>query len=169
MNATSFGRLTIVGAFACLGVLGYSSPAAFGSAVRIDPTGHGMDLGPSPSGVPANCPFSNGDASVTFTSGSGVKHETDNKNGGWGGLTAQGSGVFSEDGTALYHGHLVVWFGGGGNTQGQQEFGTTINFTGTGLSNSAQTLSLHVSFGGAIPAHSTTPTANHLSVHMVCH
>jgi len=30
-----------------------------------------MDLGPSPVGVPANCPFSNGDASVTFTSGSG--------------------------------------------------------------------------------------------------
>jgi len=53
--------------------------------------------------------------------------------------------------TALYQGHLVVWFGGGDNSQGQQEFGTTVNFTGTGLSNSAQTLSLHVSFGGAIP------------------
>jgi hypothetical protein len=168
MNARSFSRLTVTGALACVGVFGFSAPAALGSAAQIDPTGHGIDVGQSPVGVPGNCPFGNGDASFTFTGGSGVSHESTNKNGDWGGLTAQGPGVFAEDGTPLYAGHLVVWFGGGNNIQGQQEFGTTVNFTGTSLSDPTQTVSIHVSFGGAIPAHSTTPAANHVSVNIVC-
>src|SRR5258708_7945902 len=115
MNARPFSRLTVTGALACVGVLGFSAPAAFGSAAQIDPTGHGIDVGQSPVAVPGNCPFGNGD-----------------------------------------------------NIQGQQEFGTTVNFTGTSLSDSTQTVSIHVSFGGAIPAHSTTPAANHVSVNIVC-
>ena len=46
-----------------------------------------------------------------------VSHGTQNKNGDWGGETAEGPAVLATSGgTAQYTGHLTEWGGGGQNS-----------------------------------------------------
>jgi hypothetical protein len=142
--------------------------AAFASASTFSAAGLTFDLGPSPVGLPASCPFSNGDANFVFISGNAVGYGTMNKNGDWGGGNAEGTAVFQEGTTPLYQGHLHIWFGGGNNIQGQNENGFTLAFKGSGVSDTSQALTLHVSTGSATPAHGTTPTSNRLNVSIAC-
>ena len=137
--------------------------------MHADPSTLGpVDVGPSPTGIPASCPFSNGDFALVFSSGNAVFHDTTNANGDWGGETFTGPATWTLDGTPLYQGHATLWGGGGNNVQGQNENGFTLSFKGAGVSDSSQTLSVHVSGGSATPAHSTTSTANRLHVDIVC-
>jgi len=96
-----------------------------------------------------------------------------NKNGAWGGGTAEGQAELrTSDGTLQYAGHLQEWGGGGQNTPvppappqvGQTESGFTTNFHGSGT---AGAVSIHVN------EHSTTnnngtPTSNQQSVSVTC-
>jgi hypothetical protein len=79
-----------------------------------------MDLGPSPVPIPANCPFQNGDAAITWTSGQLNPQ------------TITGKAVFSLNGTDLYSGHATTW----GNATN-----FTLSFHGTGTGGS---FALHV-------------------------
>jgi hypothetical protein len=138
--------------------------AAFATAQHSSAAGMPFDIGPSPVGLPANCPFANGDANFVFLDGNTVQHGTSNANGDWGGQTAEGTAVFSEGTTPLYQGHLTIWGGGGNNASGQTETGFTLNFSGTGACGS---LSIHAN------AHMTTnnagtPTANVTNVSVTC-
>jgi hypothetical protein len=145
-------------------VMGLSAAPAFGAAQTGSAAGFPFDLGPSPVGLPANCPFANGDANFVFLSGSFVQHDTTKPTGDWGGATAQGTAQFYEDSTPLYQGHLTLWEGGGNNAQSQTENGFTLDFNGSGA---AGTLHIH------IDAHGTTnnagvQTANHQNVTISC-
>jgi hypothetical protein len=100
--------------------------------------------------IPANCPqFLSTDAWVlAFTSGHSVGHDTSNRNGDWGGFTAEGQAdLTTSDNTVQYSGHLTEWGGGGYNSGAQTEFGFTLTFNGSGI---AGNLSIHVT------GHSTT-------------
>jgi hypothetical protein len=123
-----------------------------------------FDLGPSPTGLPSACAFPNGDANFLFLSGNGVSHDSSNKNGDWGGQTAEGSAVFYENSTQIAVGHLTIWGGGGNNARGQNEGGFTLNFSGSGPSGS---VSIHVNAHQTANA-SGTPTANALNVQVAC-
>jgi hypothetical protein len=125
--------------------------------------------GPAPPFVTVlgNCPaflFTDGWI-LNFVTGNAVFHDTTNKNGDWGGFTAEGPAVLaSSDGTAQYAGHATEWGGGGNNSGGQTEGGFTLNFNGSGL---AGAISIHVN------QHSTTnnggtPTSNTLGAVVSC-
>ena len=115
-----FMKLACAASALTVGV-GLAAPAAFadpghpGSAA-----GFSIDFGPSPVGIPANCPFQNGDAALTWTSGQ-LNPET-----------VTGDAVFSEDGTDLYAGHATFW----GNATN-----VTVTFHGTGPAGS---LAFHI-------------------------
>lgn len=166
MKPTSVVRCGIIaGGLALAGGIGLYAAPAFG-AVQANgsiPPGTPFDIGPSPNGLPSNCQFPNGDANFVFLSGSFVSHDTNNANGDWGGLTAQGTAEFLEDNTSIAQGHLTVWEGGGNNARGQSEGGMTVNFTGEGIQ-------IHVNAHGTLPANSSTglPTANVLNVTVTC-
>lgn len=137
-----------------------AAPGAQATAVTGSAAGMTLDLGPSPVGLPSNCPFPNGDANLLFLSGNTVSHESTNNNGDWGGMTAEGQATFFEGTTAITTGHLTVWGGGGNNARGQNEGGFTLNFT-------SSSLTIHVN------AHQTTnangaPTASVDDVQVVC-
>lgn len=164
-------KLSIIRSVGAVGAAGLiaagislGSAPAFAAAQTGSAAGMPFDLGPDPAGLPATCPFSNGDANLVFQSGTVVGHDTSNKNGDWGGMTAQGDAIFYEGTTPLYEGHLTIWGGGGNNAQAQTEGGLTLNFNGTGDSGSLQ---IHVNF------HSTTnnqgtPTANVANASVTC-
>jgi hypothetical protein len=117
--------------------------------------------------VQGNCPaWLSSDAwALNFVDGKAVFHGTENKNGDWGGFTAQGPAVLaSSDGTTQYTGHATEWGGGGNNSGGQTEGGFTLNFNGSGP---AGAISIHVN------QHSTTnnagtPTSNFLNATVSC-
>jgi hypothetical protein len=123
--------------------------------------------------IPANCPaFLSTDAwNLNFVDGNAVSHGTLNKNGDWGGFTAEGPAVLtSSDGTIQYSGHATAWGGGGQNSNPggdptqQSENGFTLHFNGSG---SAGKVSIH------IDQHSTTnnsgtPTNNFTNVNVSC-
>ena len=158
----SAGALGAAGLIAA--AMGFSAAPAFGAAQTGSAVGFPFDLGPSPVGLPASCPFANGDANFVFLSGTTVQHDTSNKNGDWGGATAEGTAQFYEGATPLYQGHLTLWEGGGNNAHAQSENGFTLDFNGSGA---AGTLHIHVD------AHGTTnnagnPTANHQNVSISC-
>ena len=157
-------RKMIFAAVAVGVAVGIPASGAFAAASHSDPTGMVLDIGSSPTGVPANCPFANGDAAFTISSGNAVIHDSTNKNGDWGGSTITGQAVFSEDGTPLYSGHLTTWQGGGGNIQGQNEGGETLTFHGTGAAGS---LDLHVNFHGTVSA-SGNMVGNVVNVNVTC-
>jgi hypothetical protein len=156
---TRRSRITIalVGAFAAafVAAAGAQATATTGSAAGMT-----FDLGPSPVGLPSTCQFANGDANFLFLGGSTVFHESSNKNGDWGGQTAQGPATFFEDSTAIATGHLTIWGGGGNNSQGQSAGGLTLNFT-------SSTVSIHVNFHQTVNAKGV-PTANPANVKVVC-
>jgi hypothetical protein len=141
------------------------APHAFAALAQTgSAAGMPFDLGPSPVGLPANCPFPNGDANFIFQSGTVVQHDSSNKNGNWGGMTAEGAAEFYDGTTPLYQGHLTLWEGGGNNAQAQSENGFTLDFNGSGA---AGTLHVHVD------AHGTTnnagaQTANHQNISISC-
>lgn len=123
--------------------------------------------------IPSNCPsfLSTDNWILAFTGGNSVSHGTINKNGDWGGGTAEGPAILtSSDGTTQYTGHVTEWFGGGQNSNPggaptqQSEGGFTLTFNGVGPAGS---LSIH------IDTHSTTnnagtPTANTFNVTVTC-
>jgi len=156
----------------------YASPAFAAAQVQhlnaSIPAGTPFDLGPSPVGLPASCPFPNDDANFVFASGSVVMHESSNANGDWGGETLQGPAAMYEGSTPIGQGHLTVWFGGGNNspTRGQNEGGFTANYTGTDSTgpDSTGTVQIHVNGQMTIPANSSTgaPTAEVLNVNVTC-
>ena len=145
------------------GIIGLPASAAFASAQHINLAGVPFDLGPSPTGV-GNCTFPNADANFVFISGNGVSHDTSNKNGDWGGMTAEGTATFYEDTTPLYQGHLTIWGGGGNNAKAQTEGGETLDFNGSG---SSGTFRLHVNFHETTNA-SGKSTANVVNVNVTC-
>lgn len=158
-----FSSVALVGA----GLCGVAAPSAFAAAQTSSAAGIPVDLGPSPVGLPSNCPFPNDDANFVFLSGNAVSHDTTNANGDWGGFTAEGTARFYEDSTPLYQGHLTVWGGGGNNAKAQTEGGFTADFQGTAIDGSGASLTIHVS------THQTTnasgiPTADALNVNVTC-
>ena len=129
--------------------------ASAGSALHCNPSSSqcpvgSLITGPSPVPLPGNCPswLSTDTWSLDFTDGNAVLHESTNKNGDWGGVTAEGpAALTSFDGTVQYAGHATEWGGGGNNSGGQTEGGFTLTFHGSGIAGS---LSIHVD------GHSTT-------------
>ena len=131
--------------------------------------------GPPPPGVtiPANCPafLSTDTWTLNFVDGNSVSHGTVNKNGDWGGGTAEGPAVLqTSDGTIQYTGHETVWGGGGqnsnpgGNPTQQSVNGFTVHFIGSGPTGS---IDIHAH------SHSTTnnagtPTANVIGASVTC-
>jgi hypothetical protein len=164
MRTKSLARFAGGGALACLGVCGFAAAPAFAAAQTFDIAGMPFDIGPSPIGLPSNCPFSNGDANFIFLSGHGVGHDTTNKNGDWGGGTYTGTATFYEDSAPLYTGHLTIWGGGGNNLKGQTTNGFTLNFNGTGEGGS---FALHVNTQQTTNA-AGTPTANVENISITC-
>ena len=157
-------------------VVGVTAAAAGSSTVNgtvhCDPSDAACQInplltGPPPIPLPGNCPaFLSTDAwSLNFTSGNAVMHGTTNKNGDWGGGTAEGpAALTSSTGAVEYTGHATAWFGGGNNAGGQTEGGFTFTFNGSG---DAGTISIH------IDQHSTTnnggtPTSNVFNVAVSC-
>jgi hypothetical protein len=137
-----------------------AAASAGATATTGSAAGMAFDLGPNPFGLPSNCPFPNGDANFLFLGGSTVFHDSSNKNGDWGGQTAQGPATFYEDSTAIATGHLTIWGGGGNNSQGQNEGGLTLNFTSSAVS-------IHVNFHQTVNANGV-PTASPANVQVVC-
>jgi hypothetical protein len=132
--------------------------------------------GPAPLGqvtIVGTCPdfLTTDDWALNFTDGNAVSHGTQNKNGDWGGGTANGRAVLtSSDGTVQYTGQATEWFGGGQNSNpggpptNQSEFGFTFHFNGSGP---AGTISIH------IHQHQTTnnagtPTSNVSGATVTC-
>jgi hypothetical protein len=161
MNTRSIVRVGGGGALATMAVCGLLAAPAFGAAVTTkDITGAPFDLGPSPIGLPENCPFPNGDANFVYLSGNSVVHDSSNKNGDWGGGTATGNANFYEDSTLIDTGHLTIWQGGGNNAKQQTEGGLTLTFTGSSVT-------IHVN-GHQTTNAAGTPTANVLNIQVSC-
>ena len=171
----------LVAAVVVMAGLGVFSSSAFASATNgtthCDPSNAICGLNPVLTGppppfvtIPANCPsFLSTDAwSLDFVSGNAVSHGTSNKNGDWGGVTAEGQAVLTtHDGTAQYAGHLTEWGGGGQNSPSgtnQTEGGFTLTFHGSGV---AGNLSIHAD-SHSTTNNSGTPTANHNSAIVSC-
>jgi hypothetical protein len=123
--------------------------------------------------IPSNCPafLSSDNWSLNFVDGNSVSHGTLNKNGDWGGFTAEGPAVFTtSDGTAQYSGHATAWGGGGQNSNPggpptqQSENGFTLHFNGSGP---AGTVSIHVN-QHQTTNNSGTPTSNTTNVNVSC-
>lgn len=180
MQARSIGAAAAAVLFASSSTL-LAMPGASAAAFHPDPSGHVIELGPSPTGV-GNCTFPNDDASFLTVSGNVVVHDTSNKNGDWGGATFEGTAILREapysgfdsfgnpiDTGApvdLYEGHLSYWSGGGNNAGGQTEGGFTADFHGTAMSGSGS-IDIHVSVHSTTND-SATPTANALNVSVTC-
>jgi hypothetical protein len=118
-------------------------------------------MGPAPPfvTVASNCPsFLTTDTwQLNFTDGNAVLHFTQNKNGDWGGETANGTAVLTtSDGTVQYTGQATTWGGGGQNSNPggdptqQSASGFTFHFHGSGP---AGTISIQAH------AHATTNNA----------
>ena len=168
MKRKAVVRTALSGAVLGLGLCGVMASPAFGAAQTGSVAGLPIDIGQAPTGLPASCPFPNDDANFVFLSGNGVQHESVNKNGDWGGMTAEGTAIFFENNgktnTPLYEGHLTLWGGGGNNSQLQNEGGQTLDFHGTGPGGS---LSIHANFHTTVNAKGSM-TSNVLNVNISC-
>ena len=129
--------------------------------------------GPAPVSLPGNCPafLSTDTWTLAFVDGNSVSHFTQNKNGDWGGGTAEGTAVLtSSEGTLEYTGHATEWFGGGQNSDPggdptqQSEMGFTLHFNGSGP---AGTLDIHAD-GHSTTNNSGTLTNNFMNVNVSC-
>lgn len=165
MRSRAVVRLTAAGVVACGGVvLGMGSAPAGASATHVGASGLTLDLGPSPTGIPANCPFGIGDFALAFTAGNAVQYGTATS----GGSTVTGPAVLSLDGTPVYAGRATAWDGGSSNHLGGLAFADTLAFMGTGLADSSASLSIHVSEAMAVPPGATAPAASPLNINIVC-
>jgi hypothetical protein len=160
--------------------LAAGATTAFAGKSTVNGTGHcnpsdplcganPLLTGPPPSfvSIPSNCPaFLSSDTwTLDFVDGNAVFHFTQNKNGDWGGGTAEGPAVLtSSDGTMQYSGHGTEWFGQGNNSGGQTVFGFTTNFNGRGPAGS---LSIHAN-GHLTTNNSGTLTSNVTNVKVSC-
>lgn len=123
--------------------------------------------GPPPIALPANCPafLSTPDWSLDFTSGNAVGYGTENKNGDWGGGTAEGQAALTtSDGTVQYSGHATLWFGEGNNAGGQTEQVFTLTFNGSGI---AGNIDIHANDQQATN-NAGTPTASGSNISVTC-
>jgi hypothetical protein len=174
--------------FVTVGGFALSSPSAFAKSTNgathvtthCDPGDAACMLNPALTGPPppfvtiaSNCPsfISTDSWNLNFVSGNSVFHGTDNKNGSWGGGTAEGQAQFvTSDNAVQYAGHLQEWFGGGQNTPdgstqvGQSENGFTTNFNGSGI---AGHLSIHAS-GHMTFNNNGTMTVNTMKATVTC-
>jgi hypothetical protein len=152
-----------------MAILGATAAPSLATAQHAPaPATGGFDIGPPPVAVPSSCLFGSGDdISLTFLSGNAVFHDSSNKNGDWGGETAEGTAQLLVNGTPTYQGHLTIWGGGGNNTTLQTENGFTLNFSGTGLSDPSQTVALHANTQSTTNAAGTS-TANVFNVQLAC-
>ena len=165
MKTGSLVHSTGIAALAITAAVSFGAvPASAAAQTGPITPGTPFDLGPSPTGLPSTCSFPNGDANFVFGAGSFVSHDSQNKNGDWGGETLQGPAVFYEDATPIAQGHLTIWFGGGNNARGQNEGGATINYTGSGASGS---VAIHVNVHSTVNVQAQ-PTANILNVNITC-
>jgi len=108
---------------------------------------------------------------LNFTDGNSVSHGTLNKNGDWGGGTANGPAVFTtSDGTIQYSGRATEWAGGGQNSNpggpptNQSMNGFTFHFNGSGI---AGTISIHANMHQTTN-NAGTVTSNVLSATVTC-
>ena len=180
-------NIRAVGAAAAMLAVGGSAVfASAGSATAVHPpntSGHVIDIGPSPVGLPQSCTFANNDASFLTVSGNVVSHDETNKNGDWGGVTFEGTAIFQETPyngfdpntgapidtgppVQLYVGRLSYWSGGGNNDGGQTEGGFTADFHGTALEGTG-TIDLHVT-GHGTTNNAGNPTSNVANVKLSC-
>lgn len=131
--------------------------------------------GPPPPFVslPSNCPafLSTDDWTLAFIDGNSVSHGTLNKNGDWGGGTAEGTAeLTSSDNTVQYMGQATEWGGGGQNSDPgadptqQSENGFTLHFHGSGA---AGTIDIHLDIHSTTN-NSGTPTSNVTHVTVTC-
>ena len=108
-------------------------------------------------------PSRNQAAAVTFTGGNGEAHGTA-ANGDWGGMTAEGPAVFTENNIPLYIGRLTIRGDGGNDAKTQSESGFTVNFTSGG---SAGYLAVHGNFHGTANA-AGAPTSSVANINVTC-
>jgi hypothetical protein len=162
------------------GSLGAFTTTAFANNAATNGTGHcdpstpacGLNpvrRGPLPpfATLVGDCPsFLTSDTwTLAFASGNSVNHGTSNKNGDWGGGTAEGQATLTtSDGTVQYAGHLTEWGGGGNNSAGQSENGFTLTFNGTGIAGS---VTIHADIH-ATTNNSGTPTADQRNITVAC-
>jgi hypothetical protein len=84
---------------------------------------------------------------LNFVDGNSVSHGTLNKNGDWGGGTANGTAVLMDGNTLEYSGQATEWGGGGQNSNpggpptNQSAGGFTFHFNGSGP---AGTITIHI-------------------------
>jgi hypothetical protein len=156
------GTLTIAGfGMQASHAFASSSNGATNSTIHCDPSN--PQCGPFPGAawnpaittplptyvtIAPNCPslISSGTWTLDFVSGNAVSHQTSNKNGGWGGASAEGPAVLTatSDGAVQYSGHLQNRGNSGnnsltGNNQSVNDF--TLDFNGSGTVGS---ISIHV-------------------------
>ena len=123
--------------------------------------------GPAPPFVTfvGNCPafLTTDDWALNLTDGHALSHFTQNKNGDWGGETANGPAVLtSSDGTVQYTGKATLWGGGGQNSNpggpptNQSTDGFTFHFNGSGP---AGTITIHA-HSHQTTNNAGTPTSN---------
>jgi hypothetical protein len=146
MTTEATMRTSIPTSVACVAlaavVLSAPSPAV-AAAQAGSAAGLTFDLGPSPVGLPANCPFGNGDGNFVYLDGNAVAHTVANANGDRGGDTSEGTAEFLIGSDPLYQGHLVIHGGGNANAKAETMQGFTLDFQGSG---SVGALSIHVTF-----------------------
>jgi hypothetical protein len=127
--------------------------------------------------IPANCPgfLSTGTWEVDFTDGNAHSHFTINKNGDWGGGTANGPAQFvltnpDRTTTVEYTGQATEWFDGGQNSNPggdptQQSVNSfTVHFNGNGPAGS---LDVHAN-GHMTTNNAGTLTANVANANVRC-
>jgi hypothetical protein len=171
-----------------------TSAGTMNGTMHCDPSSSTCLQGPPGSGAPAfnpvivtdpvtspippfvtvtNCPsfITDGSWELNFVSGNAVSHGTINKNGDWGGATAEGQAVLTTaDGTVQYSGHLQEWGGGGQNSNpggppmNQSENGFTLNFKGSGVAGS---ISINVNMH-TTTNNSGTPTSSPAGGNATC-
>lgn len=180
MRSTSSRLAALAVSTIAFGAMTILAPAASASSGTTNGTGHcdpsspicGANpvlQGPPPPFVtiPANCPafLSADNWTLAFVSGNSVSHGTTNKNGDWGGFTAEGQAVLTtSDNTVQYAGHLTELGGFGNNSAGQTEGGFTLTFNGSGI---AGNLTIHVD-SHSTTNNSGTPTSNVQHVTVTC-
>jgi len=183
---TSVGAACVASGLLLVGTFGFSASAALaangsGSSNHVsqhcDPSDPTCGVNPALTGpippfvsVVGNCPdFVATDSWIlNFVSGNAHSHFTANKNGDWGGGTAEGQAEFTtSDGTVQYAGHLTEWFGQGSNSPtdaNQTEMGFTLDFHGTGIAgNLAIHANQHVTTNNA-----GTTTSNIINATVTC-
>lgn len=175
MRGTAAKRL-LAGTVLGLGLVAVGPAAgALGAAQTATTHTNTFFFGLSGANAPASCAALVAfPAAIASNDVNGVQHGTQNNNGFWSTETYTGPATLyslNDDGTlasAQYTGHVTEWDGGGqnspsGNNQG--EFGTTLSFHGTSVTDPLQTLDIHADIHQTFN-NAGTPTAS--VMHISC-